>query len=51
MKIGASGMVGDSRTRTNAIVGLFFIIVGEVVVLHAQALVAMATGISVNGQQ
>lgn len=51
MKIGASGMVGESRTRTNAIVGLFFIIVGEVVVLHAQALVAMATGISVNGQQ
>lgn len=51
MKIGASAMMGDSRTRVNALVGLFFIIVGEVVVLHAQALVGMATGISVNGQQ
>lgn len=51
MKVGASGVTGDSRSRTNAIVGLFFIIVGEVCVLHAQALVGMATGISVNGQQ
>lgn len=51
MKVGMSSISGDSRTRTNAIVGLFFILVGEVVVLHAQALVGMATGITVNGTQ
>ncbi|KJY54755.1 Uncharacterized protein JF73_17700 (plasmid) [Lactobacillus helsingborgensis] len=48
MKIGASAVTSDPRSRTNSIVGLFFIIVGEVVVLHAQALVGMATHISVN---
>ena len=49
MKVGASSITGDPRSRTNAIVGLFFIIVGEVCVIHAQSLVGMATGIAVNG--
>lgn len=42
IKIGGSSVMGDARSRTNAIVGLFFILIGEVVILHAQALVGMA---------
>ena len=49
MKIGASSITGDSRNRTNSLVGLFFIVFGELVVIHAQSIVGLATGISTNG--
>lgn len=45
MKIGAAAMVGDPRTRMDAIVGLFFIIVGAVVVIHAKQIVGMAASV------
>ncbi len=48
MKIGAAAMTGDSRTRTSAIVGLFFIIIGAVVVIHAREIVGMANNININ---
>lgn len=44
LKLGGSAVVGDSRSRTGAIVGLFFIILGEVIVIHARAVVAFAQG-------
>lgn len=50
MKIGAAAMTGDSRTRTSSIVGLFFIIIGAVVVIHAREIVGMANNVSIQGQ-
>lgn len=51
MKIGVSAMTSDPRSRTEAITGIFFIIVGAVVVVHARSIVGMASGISAsNGQ-
>lgn len=39
LKLGRSSLADDSRSRTEAIAGLFFVIVGEVVVIHAQSIV------------
>lgn len=47
MKIGAAAMFGDPRTRMDAIVGLFFIIIGAVVVIHAKQIVGMAAKVTV----
>lgn len=45
IKIGVSAM-GDPRSRTEAIVGIFFIIVGAVVIIHVRSLVGMVVGLS-----
>lgn len=51
MKIGVSAMTSDPRSRTEAITGIFFIIIGAVVVVHARSIVGMASGIAAsNGQ-
>ncbi|MDM8332770.1 hypothetical protein QUW45_08880 [Limosilactobacillus pontis] len=47
MKIGTAAMFGDPRARMEAIVGLFFIIIGAVVVIHAKQLIGMAGEVSV----
>ena len=45
LKIGAASVSGDPRSRTASIVGLFFVIIGEFVILHAQAVVAIVNQI------
>ncbi|QDR73677.1 hypothetical protein FOD75_11335 (plasmid) [Limosilactobacillus reuteri] len=50
MKIGASAMVGDPRTRMDALVGIMFIVVGGVVVIHAKQIVGMSGSIQTTGQ-
>ena len=50
MKIGVSAMTSDPRSRTQAIEGIFFIIIGAVVVVHARSIVGMASGLGSNGQ-
>lgn len=42
IKLGASAATGDPRGRTNAIIGLAFVILGEVVIINARAVVQMA---------
>lgn len=46
LKIGAASVSGDPRSRTSSIVGLFFVIIGEFVILHAQAVVAIVNQIN-----
>lgn len=48
MKIAVSSMTGDPRTRTEAIFGIAFIIVGAVVVVHARAIVGMAANMQIS---
>lgn len=48
IKIGVSAMTGDPRSRTMAIMGIFYIIVGAVVIIHARSLVGMAVGMNKN---
>ncbi|QIH28317.1 hypothetical protein G6Z86_07000 (plasmid) [Lactobacillus iners] len=48
MKIAVSSMTGDPRTRTEAIFGIAFIIVGAVVVVHARAIVGMAANMRIS---
>ncbi|MDC2828515.1 hypothetical protein [Limosilactobacillus mucosae] len=48
MKIGTAAMTGDSRSRTESIIGLFFIIVAAVVVVHANQIVGMGNTIQIN---
>lgn len=49
IKIGVSAMTGDPRSRTSSIMGIFFIIVGAVVIIHARSLVGMAVGMDKKG--
>lgn len=42
IKLAASGVTGDPRGRTSAIIGLAFVVVGEVVIINARAVVQMA---------
>lgn len=46
IKIGVSAMTSDPRARTQAIMGIFFIIVGAVIIIHARSLVGMAVGLN-----
>lgn len=46
IKIGVSAMTGDPRSRTEAIMGVFFIIVGAVIIIHVRSLVGMAVGLN-----
>lgn len=48
MKIGTSAMFGDPRQRQEALVGLVFIIIGAVVVIHAKQIVGMALNVNTN---
>lgn len=50
MKIGVSAMTSDPRARTQAIEGIFFIIIGAVIVVHARSIVGMASGIASSNQ-
>lgn len=45
LKIGAASVAGDPRSRTSSIVGLFFVVIGEFVILNAGAVVAIVTNI------
>ncbi|MDE7056137.1 hypothetical protein [uncultured Lactobacillus sp.] len=51
LKIGVSAMTSDPRSRTSAIEGIAFIIIGAVVVVHARSIVGMASGIATSNQQ
>jgi len=46
IKIGVSAMTSDPRSRTEAIMGIFFIIVGAVMIIHVRSLVGMAVGLN-----
>lgn len=48
MKIGTSAMFGDPRQRQESLVGLVFIIIGAVIVIHAKQLVGMALNVNTN---
>lgn len=45
IKIGVSAMTDDPRSRTSSIFGLFWIIVGAAVIIHARSLVGMVVGL------
>lgn len=45
LKIGAASVAGDPRSRTSSIVGLFFVVIGEFVILNAGSVVAIVTNI------
>lgn len=45
LKIGAASVSGDPRSRTSSIVGLFFVVIGEFVIIHAQQVVAIVNTI------
>lgn len=42
IKLGASSITSDPRTRSSAIWGIFYIIIGGVFVIHARQVVGMA---------
>ena len=46
IRIGMSAVTADSRSREGAIVGLFFIILGGVVIIHAKQIVGMSAGVT-----
>ena len=48
MKIGTAAMTGDARSHTESIIGLFFIIVAAVVVVHAKQIVGMGNTINID---
>ncbi len=45
IKIGVSAMTGDPRGRTSSLMGIAFIIIAGVVIVHARAIVGMASGL------
>ena len=45
LKIGAASVAGDPRSRTSSIVGLFFVVIGEFIILNAGAVVAIVNNI------
>ena len=46
IKIGMSAVTSDPRGREGAIVGLFFIILAGVVIIHAKQIVGMSAGVT-----
>lgn len=46
IRIGMSAVTSDARSREGSIVGLFFIIVAGVVVIHAKSIVGMSAGLT-----
>lgn len=50
IKIGMAAVTSDPRGREGAIVGLFFIIIAGVVVIHAREIVGMAASVDTSGK-
>ena len=46
IKIGISAVTSDPRGREGALVGLFFIILAGVVIIHAKQIVGMSAGVT-----
>lgn len=46
IKIGMSAVTSDPRGREGALVGLFFIILAGVVIIHAKQIVGMSAGVT-----
>lgn len=46
IKIGASSILSQPGARTAAMIGLFMIVIGGVVVINAQSIVGMANGVN-----
>lgn len=49
IKLGTSSMFGDPRGRMEAIKGIFFIVMGGLVIIHAKQIVGFAANITMGG--